>query len=888
MNRVADIVLHGYIWLLAGLILFSYPLGLIPASVRLDSPVVRIGMIMAGVVLASGAWMFRQLSTRRYVVISGSGLLLLFAGLFLPPGLNGSANYLVLPAAYLAGTWGVVCLALVSFRLPRWWWPLALIFLVAVGWQPLRPRIDAFSAVEMLALVAAPLAVASVMRWRPTLVRMVVAALALFWLLSLVKGMDQWIRGQEVIGFAMNRNWFATALLATAPWVPHALREWCSMSIQSWRWRVSAAAVSVMTLLLVYQCESRAAWLALICYGLLLLFWKWSRSRQRLILGATLLLAVFAAVILFRAEVGTAMERDIRLPLWKGTLRLIADQPAMGVGPGRYVEEQILRLDESYHRRLMAAPLVSHPHNELLHVAAAAGVVPALAWLLLMVSVLRRFPSEDDSVHLARFGAFVLLLHGMLDMVLVQPPGSIVAFVLIGMVWMPRTGAVVFPARWMRALPGRVLVGLLIAGALVWSVAETSRQLGWGWHFRRGHQYLQIQDLSTALTHFRTSTRIQPERVAGWYAKATVEIRNQQAEQALESLDQVVQLNRNYAHVHRLRGNTLLRLGQAEDAMEAYRSDLALHPNSLATLLNYYTAAFAANRAGQAGAIAGHVRAVSGGWLRQLHGERGERLREEWQAAVSGGDVARAVDLANRLTDHPNLRLQMADPLLYTTAVGGEFPGNYVHGTYAAADVAGWRAHRLRAEVIGSAGASVESVGQLVRHFASQVAVAPEANVALPEEVWLEAKGQLRDIHASLAWLMNGIEGVQALTYCPEAKTEEWAVYALLPSHLLLRCDPKNGIVKAVSSSDVPADFGMVARLVIHPADFFMRNQILYIALGSFGAGDHWLRKEWPLVRTIETLQRFAALAKPINVQARLDEASLIEFNRRLQQRPAE
>ena len=68
-----------------------------------------------------------------------------------------------------------------------------------------------------------------------------------------------------------------------------------------------------------------------------------------------------------------------RLILWGETVRLVADNPVLGVGPGGYVDAVPAYHDRRYERRRRAAEPTDSPHDWLLQAAAAGGCAAAVA-----------------------------------------------------------------------------------------------------------------------------------------------------------------------------------------------------------------------------------------------------------------------------------------------------------------------------------------------------------------------------------------------------------------------------------------------------------------------------------------------------------------------------
>ena len=79
-----------------------------------------------------------------------------------------------------------------------------------------------------------------------------------------------------------------------------------------------------------------------------------------------------------------AAARD-RLSMWSSGAVMISERPFFGVGPGRIKE-----LYPVYRRPEFVEASVGHLHDNLVNVAAETGIPSALAYLALVVAVVRR------------------------------------------------------------------------------------------------------------------------------------------------------------------------------------------------------------------------------------------------------------------------------------------------------------------------------------------------------------------------------------------------------------------------------------------------------------------------------------------------------------------
>ncbi len=188
-----------------------------------------------------------------------------------------------------------------------------------------------------------------------------------------------------------------------APWLVLTAGIGVSAGLSRRRWRTWLAVVAcgLPVAFCLYLTRSRSA-LAATALGLLLVAMfcrgrpiRISRKVQvaAAVSGALLVAAV---VILSSLGIGVLSEASkslgYRIQYWQSTLRLIADHPIAGCGPGNF--------QETYTRYMLpeASEEIADPHNFLMEVWATAGTPAALA----LLAVLAGF-------------AFALLRYGRLD-----------------------------------------------------------------------------------------------------------------------------------------------------------------------------------------------------------------------------------------------------------------------------------------------------------------------------------------------------------------------------------------------------------------------------------------------------------------------------------------
>jgi O-antigen ligase len=166
---------------------------------------------------------------------------------------------------------------------------------------------------------------------------------------------------------------------------------------------LAALAAIIVTLLLT---DSRSGYIGLSAAALVLLFGaalRWLPGRrQRVTIVAVVVALVLAVAVIpaARSQVSRVWHREssqtavsgdadigARFDMWRVAVRIIEDHPVVGTGPETFPEEF-----PTYSRMVLSASSVQYfnnfsvesPHDEVLSVAAGAGIPTALAYLALL------------------------------------------------------------------------------------------------------------------------------------------------------------------------------------------------------------------------------------------------------------------------------------------------------------------------------------------------------------------------------------------------------------------------------------------------------------------------------------------------------------------------
>ncbi len=639
---------------------------------------------------------------------------------------SGLVFYLQAPVLFWAGLTACAWLLAREFRrtdaggvavagVRQAWWMVAGFLLVAVWTLALafwRRTAEPQSALETLALYAVPLAVALAPWTGPG--RGWTFLLAGLWLANLLHGAWQWHAGFETVGLAGNRNWAGTLTLALAPWALLAGAEikGAERFGNVARWTLAAIA-GAAALALAWKSESRAVWLCLgayaVLHGLLARFQPLRRGLLFLLLAGGLA----AVAVLWRGnQVAAAVDRDIRLPMWAATVKMIADHPLTGVGPGNFRREFVVYKTVAHKARPVAAPVTEHPHNELLRLAAELGIPAALLWLFLLIPLLAP-PPRDPVLRAAHFGAWMIAGTALFDKTLVQPPGCLAGLLFLGWLWRERllpagSGAVsavpaFAPAAW-RVWTAR---GVMVAAALFglsWGarLVMASSWVRTGWIAERNGQE-DVAFAAFARAGLWNPYSVEAQTLAGM--KAANALRDSRL--ALPYLSAARRLEPDFAHLNGEIGAALGALGRHGDAWEFFRREAELYPFSPLAARRLLIGSLATGRLDAAREMADRV-VLLDARLAEIKLGTGvcRRLRGRWLAALQVGDEVTALAVGREWSD-PGLGDVLPDPVFFQLAGAGLVPPRLQEENLDAADLLFWRrvqASALLAATHGAAG----------------------------------------------------------------------------------------------------------------------------------------------------------------------------------------
>ncbi len=715
-------------------------------------------------------------------------------------------------------------------------------------------------AFELLGLVLIPLAVATAVKATGLRVERIMAFGFSLWIVYILTGLVSVLNDSEVIGLSGNRNWASSMYLGLGLVAFMFLKQRKLFGNLVSRSIVAALLTAPITLVLAYRCYSRGAWLALIMLGIVLSY-AHIRKLERVLLTIFLGLAVtlIASVVLTRYPTLPAqkIKTDIRLPMWVSTVNMIVDhdpilaggrslftdsntaatanQPfdmALGVGPGQFTKAYApYRMKSRYHDRTgVAAPVSTHPHNEFLNIAAQAGVLAAVAWLLLLAGMLRRNDPDDPWFNWGRPLALLIYFHSFFDMPLVQQPGNIVAMFALGLCWQRLlTVPVELPEKSIGFQCQRAAVSLAVMAGLLSATLIGIKSMRVSWHFR-GAQIEEAKGrFDNAYEDYVAITRIDPDNIrAHLFAGAVALDRLENVEQAAPHLLKTYELDANFAHINEKLGRVLAHRGDQELAMQFYFRECELYPRRPPAFQRLLVSLAITNRFEQMLSLKPHLDGIYRQWIEQHHGrEKVRRLAVTWRRQMVMQKYVDAIVTAQKL--HEPIESAFIDPLFFPLTTEQDWQEELLSSGFNVADCHYWvqifvcDARRREA---ATRFPDLSTVEQAFRYVHENLSIDPDAAEFLPPDLlWEKKKGSLFSIYALLAGILEPASFIVVLERDEDGTPSNIIAFNATNAW---RADFAANEVKALETGRPEIEWlpGRT-QLIVMPQEFFLKNQIV-------------------------------------------------------------
>ena len=364
---------------------------------------------------------------------------LLFAAfpvaLFIPTGYGFNVFNFFLPAFLLASGFSAAMLLMLRKTGQKAGFIEYCSLLIFVSFL-IATLVNGASGAEFLkycGLALVPVSVALAYRVLPDFFLKVFSTGAFFlWLVNIVHCYHKFPHLNEV-GIAGNRNWLSALVLATSFLTVKVLKDFAGKRLKNEKaaWALAIGVTALLSIPLIVKADSRASYTAMAALPVFVFFLLGSR-KVRLLTGVTVLVASIAVPLVFKEAVLRENKRNIRVPMWSSTIRMILENP-LGAGPENFENKFPAYVSRKQKEMLVSAVTSTHPHNEFLHICATGGIAAGISWLLMAgFALFYRMKNREDLFLVLPL--FILFVQGMMDKPLYQMPTMLLFYVLLGLV----------------------------------------------------------------------------------------------------------------------------------------------------------------------------------------------------------------------------------------------------------------------------------------------------------------------------------------------------------------------------------------------------------------------------------------------------------------------
>lgn len=338
-------------------------------------------------------------------------------------------------------------------------------------------------------------------------------------------------------------------------------------------------------------CRSRGAWLAL---GAVAIFWFvgfGDRILRRWLARAIVVTLALAIVsLLGRSCVREQWQSDVRPPIWKATISMIAARPLLGHGFGTYVAVYPQYRLPQYFLRRKATNVTDHAHNELLEVAAEQGLVGLAAtlwlWGMAVWCGLRASRQTDGTERGATLGLLaamlVFMLHSLVDVDVRYLPNQSLLWLLMGLLVGRGTApsdAAPFTFR-SKTLPWCAAAVCLILGIGIISSAVV-HPMAADWLDRRARLAEERGDMGAAADYASRALVLEPFRLSTRYLLAGALARSLDMPARQMAIDQCLQIEEfapDYADTTYNLGELYMAANRVTSALPRLRRAVEINP----------------------------------------------------------------------------------------------------------------------------------------------------------------------------------------------------------------------------------------------------------------------------------------------------------------------
>lgn len=404
----------------------------------------------------------------------------------------------------------------------------------------------------------------------------------LLWVMVMIQTVWEYASGvRGYYGIPGNFNWNAALALSSSLYVAASIMVFLRSrpAVKAPVVYLCGAVPIICGLVVAWLCGSKGALLAFMVCVVIFAGCELKGRVRKFYFASVLVFAagVFAAVLMYHGRIaGHVLPDDVRLDLWRGAVNLIGDNWYAGTSPAGFESAYAGYVPESYYLKIFSASRNNHPHNHYLYIFASMGIIAGIVWFIMtvypVVLYFLHYRGADNDLF-RKVGVFcylLLLLHGMVDLVLFEWPGTYIFLMLLGLLWTNTWSKHDEPhepvsrsLKYACAVAGIALLSYI--GVALWQNSCSS------WNFRKALIAFDQGDHDRAAVFFDRAVRIKPEPYYVFRAGHNLFYKLRDLDRAYAVLSLMdTELNRNYGHNNLICGQIMMLKGNSARAREYF------------------------------------------------------------------------------------------------------------------------------------------------------------------------------------------------------------------------------------------------------------------------------------------------------------------------------